>query len=155
MLAVRRRFEFERDAFAFPNELVWEYHFDEATGATAARRRVPAPDYALRCFVLIRAARQFLYHARFDPATPPVPDDVCQRQIRAVLTRNPRRPSPAGERIVIPGYAGLREMSVARAPLLKRESGGARPPHALPSPCPLLFPLPPTPPPPTPPPPLP
>ncbi len=125
MLAVRLRFEFERDAFAFPNELVWEYHFDEATGATAARRRVPAPDYALRCFVLIRAARQFLYHARFDPATPPVPDDVCRRQIRAVLTRNPRRPSPAGERIVIPGYAGLREMSVARAPLLKRECGGA------------------------------
>ena len=32
MLAVRRRFEFERDAFAFPNELVWEYHFDEVTG---------------------------------------------------------------------------------------------------------------------------
>jgi len=125
MLAVRRRFEFERDAFAFANELVWEYHFDEATGATAARRRVPAPDYALRCFVLIRAARQFLYHARFDHATPPVPDDVCRRQIRAVLTRNPRRPSPAGERIVIPGYAGLREMSVAREPLLKRECGGA------------------------------
>ena len=125
MLAVRRRFEFERDAFAFANELVWEYHFDEATGATAARRRVPAPDYALRCFVLIRAARQFLYHARFDHATPPVPDDVCRRQIRAVLARNPRRPSPAGERIVIPGYAGLREMSVAREPLLKRECGGA------------------------------
>src|SRR6266446_129123 len=95
MLAVRLRFEFERDAFAFPNELVWEYHFDEATGATAARRRVPAPD------------------------------DVCRRQIRAVLARNPRRPSPAGERIVIPGYAGLREMSVAREPLLKRECGGA------------------------------
>ena len=71
MLAVRRRFEFERDTFAFPNELVWEYHFDAATGTTAARRRVPPPEYALRCFVLVRAARQFLYHARFDPTAPP------------------------------------------------------------------------------------
>src|SRR5258705_12121009 len=125
MLATRRRFEFERDAFAFPSEVVWEYHFDEGTGATAARRGAPAPDYALRCFVLIRAARQFLYPARFDPAAPPVPDDVCRRQIRAVLARHPRRPSPAGERIVIPGCAGLREMSVAREPLLKRGCGGA------------------------------
>ena len=125
MLAVRPRFELERDAFAFPNELVWEYHFDEATGATAARRRVPPPDYALRCFVLIRAARQFLYHARFDPTAPPASDDVYHRQIRAVLARNPRRPSPAGERVVIPGFAGLREMSAARESLLKRECGGA------------------------------
>ena len=54
MLAVRRRFEFERDAFAFPNELVWEYHFDAATGATAARRRSAgssssSPDRRERC----------------------------------------------------------------------------------------------------------
>src|SRR5260370_41804320 len=133
MIGVRRAFEFERDAFGFPNELVWEYPFDEATGATAARRRVPAPDYALRCFVLIRAARQFLYHARFDPAAPPVPDDVCRRPIRAVLTRDPRRPPPAGERIVIPGCAGLREMSAAREPRLKRESGGARRAHRPPA----------------------
>jgi len=125
MLAVRRRFEFERDTFAFSNELVWEYHFDETTGATAARRRVPPPDYALRCFVLIRAARQFLYHARFDPTAPPAPDVVYRGQVRAVLARNPRRPSPAGERIVIAGFAGLREMSTARESLLKAECGGA------------------------------
>ena len=30
------------------------------------RPREPKPDYAHRCFVLARAARQFLYHARFD-----------------------------------------------------------------------------------------
>src|SRR5438309_7626220 len=101
MLAVGRRFEFERDTFAFATQLVWEYHFDEATGATAARRRVPAPDYALRCFVLVRAARQFLYHARFDAGAPPAPDEVARAQVRAVLARNPRRPSPPGQRIVI------------------------------------------------------
>src|ERR1044072_2068904 len=66
MLAQRRRCDFDRDTFGAANELVWEYHFDEATGATTARRRVPPPDYALRCFVLVRAARQFLYHARFE-----------------------------------------------------------------------------------------
>ena len=125
MLAVRRRFEFERDTFAFPNELVWEYHFDAATGTTAARRRVPAPDYALRCFVLVRAARQFLYHACFDPGAPPVSDDVYRRQVRAVLARSPRRPSLVADRIVIPGFGGLREMSTARESLLKRECGGA------------------------------
>ena len=57
MLAVRRRLDFDRDTLAFANELVWEYHFDEATGATTTRRRVPPPDYALRCFVLVRAVR--------------------------------------------------------------------------------------------------
>src|ERR1700741_5136977 len=125
MLAVGRRFEFERDTFAFANELLWEAHFDEATGATAARRRVPAPAYALRCFVLVRAARQFLYHARFDPAAPPAPHEIARAPVRGVLARSPRRPSPPGERIVIPGFAGVRDMSLAREALLKRELGGA------------------------------
>ena len=92
MLAVRRRFEFERDTFAFPNELVWEYHFDAATGTTAARRRVPAPDYALRCFVLVRAARQFLYHACFDPAAP----RRCRRRLPPAGPRGAGpQPAPA------------------------------------------------------------
>ncbi|HEX5531452.1 MAG TPA: hypothetical protein VFZ82_17925 [Methylomirabilota bacterium] len=125
MLAVRRRFEFERDTFAFPNELVWEYHFDAATGATAARRRVPAPEYALRCFVLVHAARQFLYHARFDPTAPRADDDTYRRLVRTVLARSPRRPSGMADKVVIPGFIGLREMSVARESSLKGQCGGA------------------------------
>jgi hypothetical protein len=74
MLALARRFDFERDAFTFPNELVWEYYFDAASGQTRAVRRRPAPRYALRCFVLVRAARQFFYHARFEPAEAPAYD---------------------------------------------------------------------------------
>ncbi|HXA95695.1 MAG TPA: hypothetical protein VN323_09050 [Candidatus Dormibacteraeota bacterium] len=66
MLALRRRFDFERDAFAFPNELLHEYRFDPATGDTRLARRTPRPHYVLRCFLLAKAARQFLYHARFD-----------------------------------------------------------------------------------------
>jgi hypothetical protein len=125
MLAVRRRLDFDRDTFAFANELVWEYHFDEATGATTTRRRVPPPDYALRCFVLVRAVRQFLYHARFDPGADAASDDVYRRLVRTVLARDPRRPSEPAERLVIPGFAGLREMSVAREALLKSACGGA------------------------------
>lgn len=125
MLAVARRFEFERDAFAFPNELVWEYHFDPTTGQTRVERRHPAPDYAHRCFVLVRAARQFLYHARFDPTAEPPDDSVCARLIAAVLLRSPRRPSAPAEQVVIPGYAGLRELSAARESLMKAACGGA------------------------------
>ncbi len=124
-LALRRRFEFDRDSFAFPNELVWEYHFDPATAAPSVRRRVPRPRYAHHCFVLVKAARQFLFHARFAPAAGHADDASYRRLIRAVLARSPRRPSEAGERIVIPGYAGLRELSVARESLLKELCGGA------------------------------
>jgi len=120
-----RRFDFERDAFAFPNELVWEYHFDAATGETRAVRREPPPGYALRCFVLVRAARQFFYHARFDPAAEPADDLTYRRLIRAVLARPPRRPSPLAGRVVIPGYAGLRDLSAARESVVKAACGGA------------------------------
>ncbi|HZP39866.1 MAG TPA: hypothetical protein VFE48_25620 [Methylomirabilota bacterium] len=125
MLAARRRFDFDRDTFAFANQLVWEYRFDEATGASTVRRRVPPPDYALRCFVLVRAVRLFFQHARFDPGAERVDDATYRRLVREVLRRNPRRPSEPAERVVIPGFVGLREMSVAREGLLKAACGGA------------------------------
>jgi hypothetical protein len=125
MLALARRFDFERDTFAFPNELVWEYHFDAATGQTRAARREPAPRYALRCFVLVRAARQLFYHARFDPGEAAADDVTYRRLIRAALVRPPRRPSPPGMRVVIPGYAGLRDLSAAREAVVKAACGGA------------------------------
>jgi hypothetical protein len=124
MLATGRRFQLERDAFAFPNELVWEYHFDPAAAATVFRRRVPPPDYVHRCFVLVRAARQFLYHARFDPAAPRASDAAYRGMIRAVLDRDPRQP-PSVDRVVVPGFTGLREFSQERTALLKEECGGA------------------------------
>lgn len=103
-----RRFDLERDTFAFPNELVWEYHFDQETGSTRFARREPGPRYAHHCFVLVRAARQFFYHARFDPEAACADDLTYRRMIRAVLARHPRRPSPPEQRVVIPGYPGLR-----------------------------------------------
>lgn len=125
MLAVARTFEFERDTFAFPNELVWEYHFDPATQQARVERRHPAPGYAHRCFVLVRAARQFLYHARFEPTAEPVDDATCGRLIGAVLARSPRGPSAPAEQVVIPGHVGLRELSAAREAVVKAACGGA------------------------------
>jgi hypothetical protein len=125
MLPAPRRFEFERDTFAFANELLWEYRFDNAAGKTIFARRHPKPDYALRCFVLVRVARQFLYHARFDAGLPAADDAACRRLIREIVSRNPRQPCPPQERVAIPGFSGLREFSAAREAALKSECGGA------------------------------
>ena len=101
VLSVRRQtalpapFEFERDTFAFANELVWQYRFDPATAAMTVSRNHPPPTYSHRCFVVVRSARQFLYHARFEPGLPAAETEVYRRLIRQVVSRNPRRMSAA------------------------------------------------------------
>jgi hypothetical protein len=137
----QRRFDFARDSFAFENETYWEYHFDKAGGKTTFSRREPRPDYAHRCFVLTRAARQFLYHGRFDAGQNAPEDPACRSLIRQVVARNPRRPCPPEKRIIIPGYANLREFSAARAPLLKAECGGAWRSYVLRSHWRMVFPI--------------
>jgi hypothetical protein len=140
-LPMPRRFEFERDTFRFANELVWEYRFDAATGKTSFTRRKPKPEYAHRCFVLTCAARQFLYHARFESDTPAVDDATYRRLIREVVTRNPRAPCEGGEEVVIPGYASLRQFSQAREAMLKSECGGAWRSYVLRSHWRMLLPI--------------
>lgn len=135
------RFEFSRDTFAFANELLWEYRPGATAGKMDFLPRKPRPDYAHRCFVLARAARQFLYHARFDAARPEADEDACRRLVRRVVSRSPRRPCPAEHRIVLPGYACLREFSQAREPLLKSECGGAWRSYVLRSHWRMLFPI--------------
>jgi hypothetical protein len=140
-LKTPRRFDFARDGFAFANELLWEYRFNSATGKTTFLKRAPKPDYALRCFVLARAARQFLFHARFD-ANLKIANDVIYRQlIRAVVSRNPRRPCEPENQIIIPGFASLREFSAAREKLLKAECGGAWRSYFLRSHWRMIFPI--------------
>ena len=136
-----RRFVFERDTFAFANELVWEYQFDPNTGAMATRRNQPPPTYAQHCFVLVRSARQFFYHARFEPASPEVDLPVYRRLIRDVVSRSPRRPSPAAGRVAVPGYDCLRSFSQAHEPLLKDECGGAWQSYCLRSHWRMVFPI--------------
>jgi len=134
-------FDFARDTFAFANELLWEYSFDAATGKTTFTERDPKPDYALRCFVLARAARQFFYHAKFDPSQPVADDAVYRRLMREVIQRNPRERCAPDRVVVFPGFGGLREFSRACEALLKSECGGAWRSYVLRSHWRMIFPI--------------
>jgi hypothetical protein len=137
----RRRFEFMRDSFAFANELVWDYRHDAETGRPTTVVRDPKPDYTLRCFVLTAAARKFFHHATFDGAQPQLKETDCRSLIRRVLARSPRRVSTPGERVVIPGFDGLRAFSAAHESLLKHECGGAWRSYVLRSHWRMVFPI--------------
>ena len=119
-----RPFDFQKDTFAYPNDLVWEYHFD-ANGKWVHNRREPAPDYTHHCFVVARSARQFFENATFDPVQPVANEETYRRLIRKVVSVDPAHALPDSKKIVIPGYANLREFSVAQEKLLKGECGGA------------------------------
>jgi hypothetical protein len=138
---IPRRFEFARDSFAFANELVWEYQPDAATGKTVAVQRRPKPEYAHRCFALARVARQFFYHAHFATDQLEASGEVCRRLIRAVMARSARTPCQAHEKIIIPGFAGLREFSRAHEKIFKVECGGAWRSYFLRSHWRMIFPF--------------
>jgi len=136
-----RAFQFERDTFAFPHELVWQYHFDPVTGAMTTFRSDPPPTYYHRCFVMVRSTRQFFYHARFAPEQPAVEPENYRRIMREIVSRNPRRRSAEPERLVIPGYDGLRSFSHAHERLLKAELGGPWQSYFLRSHWRMIFPM--------------
>ena len=136
-----RPFQFERDTFAFANELFWEYRFDPVTGKTTTFNNNPPPTYAHRCFVMVRSARQFYYHACFRPELPAVEVDAYRRLVREIVSRSPRRASVEAERVVVPGYDGLRSFSQAHEPLLKAECGGPWASYFLRSHWRMVFPV--------------
>lgn len=136
-----RKFDFNEDTFAFANDLVWEYHVDPVTNKMIFGERIVKPDYTHRCFVLSRSARQFLYHAHFDANRATANDDDYRKLIRKIVSRNPRVPSPPGERVCIPGFKNLREFSAARESLLKEKCGAAWESYALRSHWRMVFPI--------------
>ena len=136
-----RRFEFERDRFGFANELLWEYRYGGPGEKTTVQPRKPKPDYVLRCFVLVRAARQFLYHARFEPNEPQANEATYRQVIRAILARNPRFRCGPDEQIAVPGYSGLRDFSKAWEQMFKVECGGAWRSYVLRSHWRMVFPI--------------
>jgi hypothetical protein len=138
---IPRPFQFDADCFAFANELVWHYQFDPATGRMDFRPRVPKPDYAHRCFVLVRSARQFLYHARWAPAAELLTDDHYRQLVRCIIRRSARQPCRPGDEVIIPGYANLHEFSLAREKLLKEICGGAWRSYVLRSHWRMVFPI--------------
>ncbi len=119
-----RRFEFGADTFAYANELVWDYGYD-SSGRWTAHKRTPKPSYTLHCLVVARSARQFFEDARFAPEQAKVDAKTYARLVERVIGVNPRKPLPEADRIVIPGYADLREFSSANEQLLKDHCGGA------------------------------
>jgi hypothetical protein len=136
-----RTFEFERDTFAYPHELVWQYHFD-ANGAMTVQNADPPPTYYHRCFVMSRATRQFFYHARFEPDSPPSDTNTYQKLVREVVSRNVRKPCAESDRIVIPGFEGLRTFSKTHESLLKAECGAPWESYFLRSHWRMIFPVP-------------
>ena len=120
----RRQFDFQRDTFAFANELVWEYGYDDQ-GHWVSHPRQPPPSYSHHCFVVARSACQFFAHARFDPSLPQTNAATYRALIDRVIARSPDCELPADQRIVIPGYADLRSFSAAHPEWLERECGGA------------------------------
>jgi len=136
-----RIFQFERDTFAFPHELVWQYHFDPVTGAMTTFNTDPPPAYYHRCFVMVRSTRQFFYHARFEPNQSKTEPEVYRRLVREVVSRNPRRACAESERVAVPGFDGLRSFSRAQEPLLKAELGGPWQSYFLRSHWRMIFPM--------------
>lgn len=134
-------FDFERDTFAFRNELVWEYRLEEPTGRMTTRRAEPAPTFAHRCFVMVKAARQFLFHAQFVPELPQPDEDACLALARAVIRRSPRRSSAPADRVRIPGFSGLRDLSTTHESLMKQVVGGAWRSYVLRSHWRMVFPF--------------
>jgi len=72
---------------------------------------------------MVRAAREFFYHAHFDPALPKTTAAEYEKLVRGVIQRNSRCPSRDEGRIVIPGFANLHEFSAAFPNLLKDQCG--------------------------------
>jgi hypothetical protein len=92
-------FVFTADTFAFRNEI---------------RERNPGVEdlYANYCFVLAKGLRQFFAFARFDPSAPRLDRDGYVERVRQVASRAPwESPWTPENRIVIPGYGNLRELS--------------------------------------------
>lgn len=104
-------FDFHADSFAFRND-IRELH-------------PPGADiYANYCFVLARGLRQFFQFARFDPAAPRLDHEGYVARVREVARRAVWRPAlPASGRVVIPGYASLREFSSGEEAAVKRGLG--------------------------------
>ncbi|MEK7363972.1 MAG: hypothetical protein AAB016_08365, partial [candidate division NC10 bacterium] len=104
-------FRFGEDTFAFPNEV---------------RSLNPGREdlYANYCFVMTRGVVQFLKFARFDPSGAKLPPDAYAELVRQVASRSPWEEAlPPEERVVIPGYRNLQELSLGEAVPVKAGLG--------------------------------
>jgi hypothetical protein len=115
-------FQFKRDTLAFENSTVFEYH--EGVASLRRGEKEKSPRYTRRCFTMCRTVLQFQKFARFDPRGTPLNDKDLAERVRQVA-KNPawRDPMPADQRIVIPGYSNLRQLSEKRGWVLQKNIG--------------------------------
>jgi hypothetical protein len=100
------------DTFAFRNDIRW-------------KNPGKADMYANYCFVMARGVTQFHRFASFAPELPRVEPAEYTRLVSLVVERAPwEDPLPQAERIVIPGYASLHELSAAQEAAVKAGLGG-------------------------------
>jgi hypothetical protein len=115
-------FRFDRDTFAFANQTVFEYHEGHASLRKPSATKRDA--YNRHCFVMCRTAAQFKKFARFEPRSTSLDDASLAARIR-IVTRQAAwtEPLPENQRIVVPGYKDLKEMSKARRELVQLNIG--------------------------------
>ena len=84
------------------------------------------PDlYSNWCFVIARAVVQFQRFARFEPRAPRVSAAEYAVLVRRVTRRKAwRAPLAPGDRVAIPGFASLRELTAAETDAVKAGLGG-------------------------------
>src|SRR5437868_1155228 len=87
-----RKFDFNRDSFAFTNETVWRYEdgkpVTEGEEGVEALNKQKGERFTRRCFVMARAALQFWKFARFDPKHKPLDDATLAARVRDVTDRD-------------------------------------------------------------------
>jgi hypothetical protein len=105
-------FSIERDTFAFRNDI-------------AAKNPEREDLYAHYCFVLAKGARQFFQFARFEATAARLDRAGYVERVRQVVRYAPWHAAlPPDDRVVIPGYASLREFSRAEESAVKEGLGG-------------------------------
>ncbi len=119
-----RSFALQRDSFSFANELRWQYEFTDS-GEVVTKLSEPSPKFSLRCFPLVRAAREFFYHAQFRPDLPKANDEQYRAIVSEVMRRSSRCPAEPADKIVIPGFPDLHDFSAEHEDSLKSQCGGA------------------------------
>lgn len=115
-----RRFDLERDTFAFSNDTAFAYGIDEQ-GKLQISLRKDKPDFAHGCFLMIRGCVQFWKFARFLPNEPRLPRGEYHRRVNQVF-RIPAW-SCTRQKIDFPGFADLSDFSRAYEGLLKEDLG--------------------------------
>ncbi len=109
-----RRFDPARDTPVYANETVFAYDGQPTSGEEGIK-------YTRRCFILCKGVLQFWRFAEFRPTAPPLDEAELEGRIRAICRIPPW--SAREGRVEFPGFADLRELSVAHGDLLRAHMG--------------------------------